>query len=75
MQIPDADPDIRVFVAVVLVVFVILIILMVRTFIRNAIELRRDVNKRFDDLSVRLADEAKSTIEPLLEQDLKDKTS
>ena len=75
IQIPDADPDIRVFLAAVLVVFVILIILMARTFIRNAVELRRDVNKRFDDLSVRLADEAKSTIKPLLDRDPDDKVT
>ena len=65
----------RVILASVLVVFVILLILMARSFVRNARELRRDVNKRFDDLGVRLADEAKATIKPLLDRDPNDKVT
>jgi hypothetical protein len=72
---PDAEPGMRVALACVLVVFVILLILLARSLVRNARELKRDVDKRFEDLSVRLADEAKSTIKPLLDRDPEDKTS
>ena len=75
LEIPDIDPGMRVVLTCVLVAFVILLILMARLFLRNARELRRDVNKRFDDLSVRLADEAKSTIKPLLDRDHDDKVT
>jgi predicted Holliday junction resolvase-like endonuclease len=75
IPVPDADPGMRVVLTCILVVFVILLILMTRSFIRNARELRRDVDKRFADLSVRLADEARSTIKPLLDRDPEDKVS
>ena len=70
-----SDPGIRATVTAILVIAVLLVIAMTRSFIRNAIELRRDINKRFDDLSVRLEDEARSTIKPLLDRDPEDKTS
>lgn len=70
-----SDPAIRATVTVILVVAVLLVIAMTRSFIRNAIELRRDINKRFDDLSVRLENEAKSTIKPLLDRDPDDKVT
>ena len=62
-------------VLTVLVVFALLTILMAWSFIRNAVALRRDINKRFADLGVRLADEAKSTIKPLLDRDPNDKVT
>ena len=66
-------PEIRLIAILVLVAMVVLVIVMARSFIRNAVALRRDVNKRFDDLGERLADEAKSTMDPLLKRDSDDK--
>ena len=47
---------------------VVLVIAMTWSFVRNALALRRDLNKRFDALSERLADDAESTIDPLLKR-------
>jgi len=57
---------------VFIIVVVPIVVLMARAFIRNAVALKRDVDKRFDDLGARLADQAKSTVEPLLEKDKSD---
>lgn len=56
------------FVVVVLVVFGA----MFWSFVRNAIALKRDVDKRFDDFRDRLADEAETTVDPLLRRDAED---
>jgi hypothetical protein len=45
---------------------------MIWSFVRNAMALKRDVDKRFDDFRVRLADEAESTVDPLLRRDPED---
>jgi hypothetical protein len=44
----------------------ILVIALTRSFILNALALRRDLNRRFDDLRARLEDEANSTVDHLL---------
>jgi hypothetical protein len=44
----------------------LLIAVMIRAFLINAIAMKRDIDKRFDDLRVRLEHEATSTIEPFL---------
>jgi hypothetical protein len=51
------------------VLVLVLVIAMIPSFVRNAVALKRDVDKRFDDFSVRLADQAKSTVEPFLNRD------
>lgn len=56
------------FVLVVLLIFGA----MLWSFVRNAIALKRDVDKRFDDFRDRLADEAKTTVDPLLRRNPKD---
>jgi hypothetical protein len=61
--------------AIVFIIIVIpLVVLMARAFIRNAVALKRDVDKRFDDLEERLADQATSIVEPLLEKDRTDRS-
>ena len=57
-----------VFVLVVLVIFGA----MIWSFARNALALKRDVDKRFEDFRERLADEAESTVEPLIRRDPED---
>ena len=52
---------------------VIFVIAMTWVSIRNARALKRDVDKRFEDLGARLAREAQSTLAPLLERDIGDK--
>ena len=51
---------------IVAILLAILIIALTRSFILNALALRRDLNKRFDDLRARLEDEANSTVDHLL---------
>ena len=68
-------PEIRQIVILVLVVMVVLVIVMAWSFVRNARALRRDLNERFDALGDRLADEAESTIDPLLKRDPDDETT
>ena len=62
----------RLIVILVLSAMVVLVIVMTWSFVRNAMALRRDLNKRFDALGERLADKAESTIDPLLRRDPKD---
>ena len=62
----------RLIVILVLSAMVVLVVVMTWAFVRNAMALRRDLNKRFDALGERLADEAESTIDPLLRRDPKD---
>jgi uncharacterized membrane protein affecting hemolysin expression len=62
----------RLIVILVLSAMVVLVVVMAWSFVRNAVALRRDLNKRFDALGKRLADEAESTIDPLLRRDPKD---
>jgi hypothetical protein len=57
-----------VFVLVVLLIFGA----MLWSFVRNAIALKRDVDKRFDDFRERLADEAETTVDPLLRRNPED---
>jgi hypothetical protein len=56
----------------VLGAMVVLVIVMAWSFVRNAVALRRDLNRRFDALGERLAEKAESTIDPLLRRDPKD---
>ena len=56
------------FVLVVLVIFAA----MLWSFVRNAIALKRDVDKRFDEFRDRLADDARTTVDPLLRRDPED---
>ena len=65
----------RVLTILLLAFVVALIVAMIRSFFRNAVALRRDVDRRFDDLSERLADEARRTIDPLLKRDPNDRTT
>ena len=65
-------PEVRLIVILVLCAMVVLVIVMAWSFVRNAVALRRDLNKRFDALGERLAGEAESTIDPLLKRDPKD---
>jgi hypothetical protein len=51
---------------VLIAILMVLIIALTRSFIINAMTLRRDLNKRFDDLRARLEDEANSTVDHLL---------
>ena len=62
----------RLIVILVLSAMVVLVVVMTWSFVRNAVALRRDLNKRFDALAERLAGEAESTIDPLLRRDPKD---
>ena len=57
-----------IFVIVILVIFGA----MAWSFARNALALKRDVDKRFDEFRVRLADEAESAVDPLLRRDPED---
>ena len=57
-----------IFVLVVLAIFAA----MVWSFARNALALKRDVDKRFEDFRDRLADEAETTVDPLLRRDRED---
>jgi hypothetical protein len=57
-----------VFVLVVLVIFGA----MFWSFARNALALKRDVDKGFEDFREGLADEAESTVDPLLRRDPED---
>ena len=68
-------PEIRLIVILVLLVMVVLVIVMTWSFVRNARELRRDLNTRFEALGKRLADEAESTIDPLLKRDPDDNSN
>jgi hypothetical protein len=52
---------------VLLVLVTILIVVLARSFVINAIELKRDVNSRFDDLPARLEKEAVATLDGLLD--------
>ena len=55
-------------------VAVVAVVFMARAFIRNARALKRDVDKRFDEFGERLANQAKSAVEPLLEKDKTDRS-
>jgi hypothetical protein len=57
--------------AIVLIVFVILL---TRSLVLNALRLKRDVDKRFDDLRDRLERQANSTVEPLLKPNASDRS-
>lgn len=51
---------------VLVILVTILVILVARAAVLNAVALRRDINKRFDDLSKRLEEEANATVDHLL---------
>jgi hypothetical protein len=51
---------------VIVILAPLLIILLARSFVLNAVALRRDMNKRFDDVRVRLENAANSTVQHLL---------
>jgi hypothetical protein len=51
---------------VLVILMTLLVILVGRAAVLNAVALRRDINKRFDDLSKRLEDEANATVDHLL---------
>jgi hypothetical protein len=57
--------------AIVLIAFVILL---TRSLVLNALRLKRDVDKRFDDLRDRLERQANSTVDPLLKSDASDRS-
>jgi hypothetical protein len=48
------------------ILLALLVIVLARFAVINAVALRRDMNKRFDDLRVRLESEALSTVDLLL---------
>ena len=48
--------------------------LLTRTLVLNALRLKRDVDKRFDDLRDRLERQANSTVDPLLKPNASDRS-
>jgi hypothetical protein len=55
------------------ILVLLLILAMILSFVRNAVALKRDIDKRFDDFSARLADEARATVDPFLENERNDR--
>lgn len=53
----------------------ILVVVLARYFVLNAIALRRDVDRRFEDFRVRLERDANSTLQDLLDTKTSDDSS
>jgi len=54
------------------ILLLLLILAMILSFVRNAVALKRDIDKRFDDFSDRLADKARATVDPFLDRERND---
>ena len=52
----------------------LLVVAMIYAFVRNAIRLRRDVDRRFDHFRARLESEATTTLDPILKPNSADDT-
>lgn len=51
---------------IILIVAPLLVIVMIGAFVRNAITLKRDIDRRFEDFRARLETEANSKLDALL---------
>ena len=51
----------------VAILLTLLLVALTRSFVLNAIALKRDIDRRFDDLRIRLESEASATLEGFLE--------
>jgi hypothetical protein len=51
---------------IIALIVILLIVGLTRCFVISAMALKRDINKRFDDLAVRLESEANSTVDSFL---------
>ena len=51
---------------IIAVLVILLVIVLTRSFVINAMALKRDIDRRFDELRIRLADEASSTLDGFL---------
>lgn len=54
------------------IVTLIMVVALTRAFVMNAITLKRDIDRRFSELQVRLESEANSTLDALLERNAKE---
>jgi sensor domain CHASE-containing protein len=53
---------------IIAILVTLMVIVLTRAFVMNAITLKRDIDRRFSELQVRLESEANSTLDALLER-------
>jgi hypothetical protein len=53
---------------IIAILVALFVIVLTRCLVMNAVALKHDINKRFDDLRVRLESEANSTVDLILKK-------